>query len=205
MDELDRYTIMERSRCLLKPLLAFDNTISVSRVVSVRTPDVAQADEERNIHQHLPKMDAPMTQHELRAWHGACRYTRSISAPSSDTFRADHHFNPSNDRGTSEIPRKDDIPRLAYKNVVAATVCTPHTPHHNMSKFQEGKAPPLTTVANFRDVASLVQNINPGLLYRSANLGKCCPQHRCAKATTDHVSQTMQVEKTLTFFVNNIG
>ncbi|KAH0137126.1 hypothetical protein KCU67_g15852, partial [Aureobasidium melanogenum] len=39
-----------------------------------------------------------------------------------------------------------------------------------MSKYQEEKAPPLTTVANFRDVASLVQNIKPGLLYRSANL-----------------------------------
>ncbi|KAH0004015.1 hypothetical protein KCU78_g13601, partial [Aureobasidium melanogenum] len=39
-----------------------------------------------------------------------------------------------------------------------------------MSKYQEEKAPPLTTVANFLDVASLVQNIKPGLLYRSANL-----------------------------------
>ncbi|CAD0100795.1 unnamed protein product, partial [Aureobasidium mustum] len=29
------------------------------------------------------------------------------------------------------------------------------------------KAPPLTTVANFRDVASLVKNIEPGLLYRN--------------------------------------
>lgn len=81
MDKLDRYTMMECSRYLLEPLLAFDNIVSVSRVVSVRTPDVAQTDEERNIHQHLPKMDAPMTQHELRAWHGACRYTRSISVP----------------------------------------------------------------------------------------------------------------------------
>lgn len=41
-----------------------------------------------------------------------------------------------------------------------------------MSKYQEEKAPPLTTVANFRDVANLVQNIKPGLLYRSARLGE---------------------------------
>ncbi|KAH0006066.1 hypothetical protein KCU78_g12520, partial [Aureobasidium melanogenum] len=39
-----------------------------------------------------------------------------------------------------------------------------------MSGYQEKKAPPLTTVANFRDVSILVQNIKPGLLYRSANL-----------------------------------
>ncbi|KAH0339788.1 hypothetical protein KCU81_g7076, partial [Aureobasidium melanogenum] len=39
-----------------------------------------------------------------------------------------------------------------------------------MSEYQEEKAPPLTTIANFRDVASLIENIKPGLLYRSANL-----------------------------------
>jgi hypothetical protein len=41
-----------------------------------------------------------------------------------------------------------------------------------MSAYQEEKAPPLKTVANFRDVASLVKNIKPGLLYRSAKLGE---------------------------------
>ncbi|KAG9701323.1 hypothetical protein KCU76_g82, partial [Aureobasidium melanogenum] len=39
-----------------------------------------------------------------------------------------------------------------------------------MSEYQEEKAPPLKTVVNFRDVASLAGNIKPGLLYRSANL-----------------------------------
>jgi len=41
-----------------------------------------------------------------------------------------------------------------------------------MSEYQEEKAPSLTTVANFRDVANLVKNIKPGLLYRSAKLGE---------------------------------
>lgn len=43
-----------------------------------------------------------------------------------------------------------------------------------MSEYQQEKAPPSKTVLNFRDVAGLVENIKPGLLYRSANLGECC-------------------------------
>ncbi|KAH0367806.1 hypothetical protein KCU65_g4434, partial [Aureobasidium melanogenum] len=48
-----------------------------------------------------------------------------------------------------------------------------------MSEYQEEKAPPLPTVANFRDVASLVGNIKPGLLYRSANLDDATQEDLC--------------------------
>lgn len=74
-----------------------------------------------------------------------------------------------------------------------------------MNEYQGEKAPCLTTVVNFRDVASLVKNIEPGFLYRSANLGECSSQPHRRKAPAEHVSQTMQVKKTLTYFVNDIG
>lgn len=74
-----------------------------------------------------------------------------------------------------------------------------------MNEYQEEKAPPLTTIVNFRDVASLVKNIKPGLLYRSANLGECSPQPHHRKAPANHVLQTTQVKKTSTFFVNGTG
>ncbi|CAD0087625.1 unnamed protein product, partial [Aureobasidium vineae] len=59
-----------------------------------------------------------------------------------------------------------------------------------MNDYQDEKLPPLTTVLNFRDVAGLVKDVKPGLLYRSAHIA-------------DDVPQTIPVEKILTFYVSD--
>jgi hypothetical protein len=43
-----------------------------------------------------------------------------------------------------------------------------------MTDYEEVEVPKVTTIANFRDVSSLVKSIKPGLLFRSGHIGECC-------------------------------
>jgi hypothetical protein len=43
-----------------------------------------------------------------------------------------------------------------------------------MTDYEQVEAPKVTTIANFRDVSSLVEGIKPGLLFRSGQIGACC-------------------------------
>jgi len=41
-----------------------------------------------------------------------------------------------------------------------------------MDEHLDEKAPSLTTVVNFRDLSKFVKDVKPGLLFRSAQIGK---------------------------------